>query len=83
MQPDFELFEGNKDNIPIGYHQIECHIIFDIKLGENSRRKARLVGGGQKMVAPASITYSYVVSRDSNPHCTNNSRIERSRYSCL
>jgi hypothetical protein len=36
-----------------------------VKLGENFRRKARLVGGGHTTVAPASITYSSVVSRDS------------------
>ena len=40
-------------------------MIFDIKLGENFRRKARLVGGGHQMVTPASITYLSVVSRDS------------------
>ena len=36
-----------------------------MKLGENYRRKARLVAGGHKTEAPASITYSSVVSRDS------------------
>ena len=40
-------------------------MIFDIKLGKNFRRKARLVGGGHQTVTPESITYSSVVSRDS------------------
>ena len=40
-------------------------MIFDIELGENFRRKARLVVRGYKTVAPASIAYSSVVSRDS------------------
>ena len=40
-------------------------MIFDIKLGENLLRKARLVGGGHKTATPDSITYSLVVSRDS------------------
>ena len=40
-------------------------MIFYVKLGEKFRRKARLVGGGQTKTAPASITYSSVVSRDS------------------
>ena len=31
-------------------------MIFEIKLGENFRRKDRLVGGGHKMATPASIT---------------------------
>ena len=39
-------------------------MIFDIKLGENFRRKARLVEGGHQTATPASITYSSVVSRD-------------------
>ena len=39
-------------------------MIFDVKLGENFRRKARLVGGDHMTKAPTSITYSSVVSRD-------------------
>ena len=38
-------------------------MIFDIKLGENLLRKARLVGGGHTTTALESITYSSVVSR--------------------
>jgi hypothetical protein len=34
-------------------------------MGENFRRKARLVADGHKTATPASITYSSVVSRDS------------------
>ena len=40
-------------------------MIFDVKMGENFRQKARLVGGGHMTEAPSSITYSSVVSRDS------------------
>ena len=40
-------------------------MIFDVKLGENFRRKARLVGGGHMTTAPTYITYSSVVSSDS------------------
>ena len=39
-------------------------MIFDVKLGENFRRKARLVGGGHKTFTPDSIAYSLVVSMD-------------------
>ena len=59
----FEEFQG--PGIPVGHKKIDCHMIFDVKLGENYRRKARLVAGGHKTEAPASITYSSVVSRDS------------------
>ena len=40
-------------------------MMFNIKMGENFRRKARMVAGGDTTEAPSSITYSSVVSRDS------------------
>ena len=64
-RPAIELWGKRKEDLPIGYQEIKSHMIFDIKLGENFRRKARLVGGGHTTTAPASITYLYVVSRDS------------------
>ena len=38
---------------------------FDVKIGENFRRKGRFVAGGHTTDAPATLTYSSVVSRDS------------------
>ena len=40
-------------------------MIFDIKMGENFRRKARMVADGHRTETPAALTYSSVVSRDS------------------
>ena len=40
-------------------------MIFDIKMGENFIRKARMVADGHRTEAPAALTYSSVVSRDS------------------
>jgi hypothetical protein len=48
---------------PIGYQKIPCHMIYDVKM-EDFRRKARLVAGGQRTEAPATITYASVVSRE-------------------
>ena len=62
-------FEVCDTGIPSGYTHIDCHMIFDVKLGENYRRKARLVAGGHKTGVPTSITYSSVVSRDSVRIC--------------
>jgi hypothetical protein len=59
----FQQHEGDGD--PVGYKQIKCHMIFDIKLGENNRRKSRMVAGGHMTDTPSSVTYSSVVSRDS------------------
>ena len=57
--------EADDDAKLIGYERLGVHMVFDIKLGENYRRKARLVADGHKTEKPASITYSSVVSRDS------------------
>jgi hypothetical protein len=48
---------------PIGYQKIPCHMIFDVKI-EDFRQKARLVAGGHRTKAPATITYASMVSRE-------------------
>ena len=58
-------FEEREGPMPPGYQHIKCHIIFDVKMGENFRRKARLVAGGHTTEVPSKLTYSSVVSRDS------------------
>ena len=61
----FEEFDGDPDTL-VGYTQITGHLVFDVKLGETFRRKAsRYCADGHKTGAPASVTYSTVVSRDS------------------
>ncbi len=47
------------------YQEIQCHMIFDIKMDGKFTRKARFVAGGHTTDPPSSITYSSVVSRDS------------------
>lgn len=63
----FEEYDGNltKEGKPVGHNEVTVHMIFDCKLGENYRRKARLVADGHKVETPPSLTYSSVVSRDS------------------
>ena len=62
----FEVYDGDMEVLKKkGFTKINCHIIFDIKMGENFCRKACLVAGGHMTQAPTSITYSSVVSRDS------------------
>ena len=65
VRPAFEAFEGDVEQLPSGFQEIKCHTIFDVKIGENFRRKARLVAGGHTADAPAALTYSSVVSRNS------------------
>jgi hypothetical protein len=64
----FKMYDGNPKEL-VGYQQIKCHMIFDVKLGENFRRKARYVAGGHLTETPAAVTYSTVVSRDSVRIC--------------
>ena len=59
------LEEARSGKKLIGYQEIGCHMIFDIKMDGDFTRKARLVAGGHTTEAPASITYSSVVSRES------------------
>ena len=47
------------------FSEITGHLVFDIKLGEGFRRKARWVANGHLTEPPSTVTYSTVVSRDS------------------
>jgi hypothetical protein len=64
VMPAFKRWEGNERKLPPGFQKIKCHFIFDIKMGANLRRKARLVANGNETETPAALTYSSVVSRD-------------------
>ena len=64
VRPAFEIYDGKVEKL-VGYQKIKCHFVFDVKLGENFRRKARLVAGGHTTDPPSSLTYSSVVARDS------------------
>lgn len=44
-------------------------MIFDIKISENFRCKARLAADGHKTHTPSTLTYSSVVSRESVRIC--------------
>ena len=50
------------EKAPVGYTQITCHLIFDLKL--DMTRKACYVAGGHLTDVPTYMTYSSVVSRD-------------------
>ena len=54
----------DKEDIPKGYQYIDCHMIFDVKMEANFRRKARLVAGGHQTDQPSVPTYASVVSRE-------------------
>ena len=47
----------------ICHQEIGMHMIFDIKLGENFQRKARMSAGGNSTKTPSYVTYSSVESQ--------------------
>ena len=52
VRPAFEVWEKDIEHIPPGYQQIRCHMILDVKMGKNFRRKARFVTGGHTTETP-------------------------------
>ena len=60
----FETYKGDTHEL-VGYEEITGHIVLDIKLGENFRRKEIYFDNGHKTKYPAALTYSTVVSCDS------------------
>ena len=64
IQPEFYPWEKPEGDIPPGYQDIKCHLMFEINMGENFLRKARFVAGGHMMDTPSTLTYAFVVSSD-------------------
>ena len=54
---------NNGEIVPIIYHRVNCHMIFDVRI-EDFRRKDRLVAGVHVTEPPYIITYTSVVSRE-------------------
>jgi hypothetical protein len=65
VRPAFEAWEKPTSELPPGCQRITGRMIFDVKMGENLRRKARFVADGHKTKTPAAMCCSSVVSRDS------------------
>ena len=60
-----EEYEGtNNELLELKLKNVGGHLVFDIKLGENFRRKAQYVAEGYKASTPSSVTFSSVVKRD-------------------
>ena len=58
IRPAFEIREKYISELPPGYKNITCHMIFDVKMGKNFRRKVQFVADGHKTKNPAAKTYS-------------------------
>jgi hypothetical protein len=58
IRPAFEVWEKDVLELPPRYQKITCHMIFDVKVGKNFRRKARFIADGRKTKTPAAMNYS-------------------------
>jgi hypothetical protein len=63
----FEKFNGEKKDLPVEFQQIQFHVVFDVKLGENFCWKAQYVAGGH-MTEP-SPTYQLYPKKVSELPC--------------
>jgi hypothetical protein len=61
VRPAFKVHEGETKDL-VGYTKITGHLIFDVKMGENFKRKARYVADVHKTDPPSTLTYASVVS---------------------
>ena len=61
VMPAFEFRDDDK--MPIGYRKIRCHMVFDVKIGDLTR-KARFCANGNETDPPKESTFSTVVSRE-------------------
>ena len=59
---DFQLL-GREYKSPVGYKEITCRLIFDVKM--NLNQKAQYVAGGNLADPPSSMAYASVVIRES------------------
>ena len=57
----FEVLEEG-ESAPVGYTQITCHLIFDMKM--DLTRKARYITGGHLIDPPSPMTYASVVGKE-------------------
>ena len=58
---DFEVFDKGA-YVPVGYTEITCHLIFDVKM--DLTRKSRCVAGGHFTYPPSSMTYESMVGQE-------------------
>ena len=54
--PEFEPWEKPEGDIPPGYQEIKCHLIFNIKMGDIFRQKDRFVAVGHMAETPTKLT---------------------------
>ena len=54
---------NDSEKIPLGYQEISCPLVFDVKM-EDFCWKARYVAGGHTTETPAAMTFASIVSHE-------------------
>ena len=57
IRPYFEVWEKYISELPPGYPNITCHMIFDVEMGKKFKIKAQFVANGYKTKTPAAMAY--------------------------
>ena len=65
MRVYFEIYEGNLEDLNLGYKEVSFNIIFDVNMGYNLYHKVQMILVGHKNSTPSYHTYSSVISRES------------------
>ena len=60
-----EKWEKDEKALPPEFQKIKLHFIFDIKMSDKFRRRARLVANAIETEAPAALTYLIILSQES------------------
>ena len=61
MRIIFELYEGNVEDLLTIYQEVSCHIIFDVNMGDNFLRNARMIAVWNRTTALLYLTYYPVI----------------------
>ena len=61
MRISFESYEGNVEDLPTGYQEVNFHIILDDNMEDVFFNKSWMIAGGDKTTTSFTPTYSSVV----------------------
>ena len=57
LRVDFEIYEGNLEDLTPGYQEVSFHIIFDVKMGDDFHSKYLMLAGYNRTTTPSYLTY--------------------------
>lgn len=74
----FECFEGTESKLPPGYQMIDCHMIFDVKIGDSKGRQNGDRGAQASHSSCSHLLFCFVQRQHLN--CLNHCCFEQFKY---